>query len=249
MGDAKRIRVEPISGEDAARLTRAFHYSGKVVQNSQLHFGAFLDGRCGGALSFGPSTHKRAMLPLVRGTPWNGFLELNRMAFADWLPRNSESRCIRVALRLLAKAAPSVKWVVSFADATQCGDGTIYRAAGFLLTQIKPNDSLMRWRGQVVHEIALKTGRLKREFFASTGGKSSTVGLERLEGFMLRYICFLDLSWRERLAVPVIPYSAIAEAGASMYRGEKRGSAARQLATDQVEEGGATPTPALHSSE
>ena len=64
-------------------------------------------------------------------TPWNGFLELNRLAFADWLPRNSESRAIGYALRWLRATYPWLQWIVSFADATQCGDGAIYRASGF----------------------------------------------------------------------------------------------------------------------
>lgn len=35
-----------------------------------------------------------------------------------------------------------IEWVVSFADATQCGDGTIYRASGFLLTGIRENKTV-----------------------------------------------------------------------------------------------------------
>ena len=38
-----------ISGKDAAALVRRVHYSGKVVPNSQLHLGVFLDGRLEGA--------------------------------------------------------------------------------------------------------------------------------------------------------------------------------------------------------
>ncbi len=97
MSKAKEIIVKPISSKDAARIVKSCHYSGKVVQNSQLHFGVFLDGKCGGAMQFGPSLDKRKIQGLVRDTSWNGFIELNRMAFADWLPRNSESRAISVA--------------------------------------------------------------------------------------------------------------------------------------------------------
>ena len=49
MATAKDIYVAPISSADAAALVRRVHYSGKVVQNSQLHFGVFLDGRLEGA--------------------------------------------------------------------------------------------------------------------------------------------------------------------------------------------------------
>lgn len=64
-------------------------------------------------------------------------LELNRMAFDDYLPRNAESYCIGKTLRLIKKRAPHIKWVISFADGCQCGDGTIYRASNFILTGIR----------------------------------------------------------------------------------------------------------------
>jgi hypothetical protein len=142
MATAKDIIVKPIQSADAIQFVKSHHYSGKVAQNSQLHLGVFLDDRLHGVMQFGPSLDKRKIQGLVSGTQWHEFLELNRMAFDDVLPRNSESRALSIAWRLLKKHAPQVKWVVSFADATQCGDGTIYRAAGFVLTGIKDNNQI-----------------------------------------------------------------------------------------------------------
>lgn len=88
MATAKDIHIAPIKAKDANALVRRVHYSGKVVNNSQLHFGAFLNGRLEGAMQFGPSLDKRKIMGLVDGTGWNGFIELNRMAFSDALPRN-----------------------------------------------------------------------------------------------------------------------------------------------------------------
>lgn len=159
---AKSIHVAPISRADAARVVRRVHYSGKVVQNSQLHFGVFLDGRLEGAMQFGPSLDKRKIQGLVRDTGWNGFIELNRMAFGEALPRNSESRALSVAFRIMRKAYPHIEWCVSFADGAQCGDGTIYRAAGFVLTGIRKNTSL--WRGpdgHVIDDVTVKSSAHK----------------------------------------------------------------------------------------
>ena len=39
-----------------------------------------------------------------------------------------------MSIKLLRKYAPQIKWIVSFADACSCGDGTIYRASNFVLT-------------------------------------------------------------------------------------------------------------------
>jgi hypothetical protein len=139
---AKDILLRPITRQEADALIKRVHYSGKVVNNSQLHIGVFYQGKLEGAMQLGPSLDKRKIVGLVEGTGWNEFIELNRMAFSDALPRNSESRALSIAMKMIRKHAPHIKWVVSFADATQCGDGTIYRAAGFVLTSIKENNQI-----------------------------------------------------------------------------------------------------------
>lgn len=247
---AKDIRVAPISRQDADRLVRRVHYSGKVVPNSQLHLGVFLGDRLEGAMQFGPSMDKRKTVSLVRGTPWNGFLELNRMAFSDRLPRNSESRAMAVAFRLIRRAYPHIEWAISFSDATQCGDGTIYRAAGFVLTGIKENKQILEWNGQ---RIAKKT--LDNENFPRPGGKFysrhllETGQAKPLDGFQLRYVYFLHPGALARLTVPVIPFDRIDELGAGMYRGERVSRSARakgQAAGHPSALGGSTPTRTLH---
>lgn len=145
MASAKEILVAPISSKDANALIQRVHYSGKVAPNSQLHLGVFLHGRLEGALQFGPSLDKRKTQALVSDTSWNGFLELNRMAFSEALPRNSESRAIAIALKMIKKKYPHIEWILSFSDATQCGDGTIYRASGFKLCGIRENKTIWKF--------------------------------------------------------------------------------------------------------
>ncbi len=144
MGAAKNIEVKLIKSNVAIEFVKRNHYSGKVVANSQVHFGCFLNGTLHGVMSYGPPFMKEKLIGLVAGTNWNDFLELNRMAFDAFLPRNSESRCIAISIRMIRKQAPHIRWIVSFADATQCGDGTIYRASGFVLTGWTHNKSIIR---------------------------------------------------------------------------------------------------------
>lgn len=235
MGRALDIQLRVIQSRIANDFIKKHHYSGKVVNNSKLHFGVFYNGRLHGAMSLGPPLDKRKMLGLVDGTPWNGVLELNRMAFDDVLPRNSESRAIAIACKLIRKNAPEVKWIISFADGCSCGDGTIYRASGFILTGIKKNANLAKLPdGTTIHKIALAVSpTAPREelggvsFFDATGGSYSfkkyceAANATILDGYQLRYVKFIDPSWRERLTVPEIPYSKIDEIGARMYKGEK----------------------------
>lgn len=251
MTTAKDIIVKPIKSADAIPFVKAHHYSGKVTQNSQLHLGVFLNDRLHGVMQFGPSLDKRKIQGLVSGTQWHEFLELNRMAFDDVLPRNSESRALSVAWRLLRKHAPQVKWVVSFADGTQCGDGTIYRAAGFVLTGIKENKSILEMPdGSIVADKTLNNSNYKLK--GESAGFWKRKGATSLSGFQLRYIYFIDPAYRVRLTVPELPYSEIKARGASMYKGQRptggEGETDNAAQTNEQTEGARPISPLLNTS-
>lgn len=236
MGGAKELVVKVIPAKVAVPFVKKHHYSGGVVHNSNLHFGVFYNNVLHGVMSFGPSLDKKKLQGLVEGTGWNEFIELNRMAFDDVLPRNSESRAIAVAIRLIKKNAPQIKWIVSFADACRCGDGTIYRASGFVLTGYSSGsmwvlpDSLVKLNGgPIAHRMKIqdKTTPISKYILREAQGKNLTIeacvkrfGGSILEGKMFRYIYFVDPKCRERLTVPIIPFSKIDELGAGMYKGE-----------------------------
>lgn len=218
MQTAKSIRIAPISSADANALVKKVHYSGKIVPNSQLHLGVFLDDRLEGVMQFGPSMDKRKTQNLVLETGWNNFLELNRMAFSDRLPRNSESRAIAIAMRIIKKNYPHIEWIISFADGTQCGDGTIYRASGFVLTGIKKNSSVLRLPdGSIVARMTLDHDVERK---GKNSGYWKKNGAKPLVGYQLRYVYFLNPKAKNRLTCPIIPFSKIEEVGASMYLGQ-----------------------------
>ena len=228
-------------------------------------------------MQFGPSLDKRRMVGLVGGTLWHEFIELNRMVLANWLPRNGESRAIGFAMRWLRKTYPQLKWVVSFADGTQCGDGAIYRASGFVLTGLKENNQIWeapsgetfcdkrarkvfsrtsltdhrsKRQQQQAKSIISRTTTTKGSHILETGASSmkqyKDAGWRPKAGFQLRYIYFLDPAARERLTVPIIPFSEIEKRGAGMYRGKPRvGSAGSGTSANQAGGGGAIPTSTL----
>ncbi len=269
MDSAKDIVLKPITAQEANELVRRVHYSGKVVQNSQLHIGVYYNGKLEGAMQFGPSLDKRKIQGLVKDTGWHEFIELNRMAFTDVLPRNSESRALSIGMKLLRKYAPQIKWVVTFADGTQCGDGTIYRAAGFVLTGITENKSILelpdgfrfaltsvcaqgkkggaKVKQEVKNRIVSHTTITKGSHILETGSTSIKpyldAGAKFKDGFQLRYIYFIDPTYREKLTVPELPYSEIQRRGAGMYKGQPRGRGEIDNAPQSNEEtGGASPT-------
>ena len=212
MGRAKEIVVKVINSKIANAFVKKHHYSGKVVSMSSLHFGCFLDNQLHGVMSYGSPMDKRNVLPLVDSGEtdinkrWNEMLELNRMAFDDYLPKYSESRCIAISIRMIKKNAPQIKWILSYSDATQCGDGTIYRASGFKLTQINKNGTIYQLANG---EIVAKRGDSKYDFN----------GAKALEGFQNRYILLIDKSCK--IVPDILDFKKIDELGAGMYKGEK----------------------------
>jgi len=139
-------------------------------------------------------------------------------------------------MKLLKKQAPHIEWVVSYADGAQCGDGSIYRATGFYLVDIKKNTSMWKMpNGDVVCSIVFNPGfspNSKNDQSKKYGkvGEFSTwpatrflnkIGASPVPGFQLKYVYFLNESAKKRLTVPILHFSKIDEMGAGMYRGEK----------------------------
>jgi hypothetical protein len=153
---------------------------------------------------------------------------------------------------------------IGFADATQCGDGTIYRAAGFVLTATKKNDQIWTLPDGTVmtRMVATDTRRpargvllsrvsvIKGVHIGESGGASMRqfidAGAKPLPGYQLRYIYFLNPAARPRLTVPVIPFDRIKAIGAAMYKG-KRPKDSSEPAASHAAEGGAAPTRTLQT--
>ena len=72
-------------------------------------------------------------------------------------------------------------------------------------------------------------------------------GWEPIPGFQLRYIYFLNKEAKQRLTVPIIPFSKIDEMGAGMYKGEKITRTKDQALEFPSSLGGETPTCALQT--
>jgi len=230
----KQLLIKPILVSIANKFVKLHHYSKKVVPNSNIHFGVFAENKLSGVMQFGSPINKKGTINLVKNTKWYGMLELNRMVFLNNLPKNSESRAIAVCMKLIKKHYPQIEWIVSFADGTQCGDGTIYRASGFVLTAIRENTAIRinPKTGESVHIIQAHHKMITKEFKK----------WQPTKGFQLRYIYFLNQEAKNRLTVPIIPFSKIKEMGASMYKGLRVPNS--RVSDDQSKIDGANP---IHS--
>lgn len=256
MFTAKDIEIKLISSASAKKVVEMFHYSGKTTQNSQIHFGVFLNGSLQGALQYGPSIDKRRMATNL-GIGFNDFLELNRMALSDACPKNSESRALGITLRMLKKQYPHLKVVVSFSDACQCGDGIIYRASGFKLHSFKKNNSLLT---NDAGEVDFNHGTKKRPTVVAKKAMDNKIGSDGkylssemkkdgwrpMDGYQMKYLYFFDKALEKKF--DFVDFKDIPD-NVRMYKGQKQRAGSKEIVASsyQPEESGENPTPALQT--
>lgn len=187
----------------ACRMIIENHYSRRIVMNSYVHLGVFIDGHLRGVLQLGYAMNPAGMGKVVAGTSSTDYLELNRMWLSDLAPRNSESRAIAFAVRYIRAVMPQVRFIQSFAD-ERCGlNGVVYQAANFKflgshLTAFYELD------GETYHEMLL-TAHVK----GGNRGAYLRANIHRAERRKLRqfrYILFLKKGLEKHLRITIKPY-------------------------------------------
>ena len=188
----------------ACQIIRENHYSRRIVNNSYVHLGVFLDGALKGVLQFGYALNPAAMSKVVAGTTSIDYLELNRMWLSDEAPHNSESRGIAYAVRYIRQAMPQVRWIQSFAD-ERCGRwGVVYQAANFLYVG-SHFTSFYMLDGETYHEMLLTTHGAK----GGQRGAHLRANIHRATSHrfrQFRYVFFLHRGARRHLRLKVQPY-------------------------------------------
>lgn len=122
------LRLDPVSVATARAACERWHYSRKLPSGKTLSFGVWERGRFVGVVSFGRGASNRLGVPYGLGT--YEACELVRVALRDH--SCPVSRIVAIALRLLKKACPGLRLVVSFADPERGHRGTIYRAGNWV---------------------------------------------------------------------------------------------------------------------
>ena len=123
--------VKEIDRNLANMVVKKNHYSRKFYSASYIHLGVFIEGELVGVLQFGYAMNPASQASVVAGTAMDEYLELNRMWLDDIAPRNSESRALSCALKMIRASYPKIKWVQSFADERCVLGGIVYQACNF----------------------------------------------------------------------------------------------------------------------
>lgn len=120
---AKKIRMKQVNKEWIDEWISERHYLGTTPPGARLRLAFFHEGICVGGMLWGRLT--------ARAYESFQTLELTRMFLDDACPRNSESRCIGMATKLIKKLFPEMHTLYSYSDPAYGHTGTIYRAAGW----------------------------------------------------------------------------------------------------------------------
>lgn len=193
--------VAQLPCKDSRAIIIRFHYSHRVVNNSYLHLGVYLEGALEGVLQFGYALQSARVGSIVEGTVQGEYMELNRMWVSDEAPRNSESRAISYAIKYIRRACPTVAWIQSFADERCKGLGVVYQAANFTYLGCHVT-SFYELDGDYYHEMMVRRKNTKRALYLQANLDRTTRHSYR----QFRYIFFLKKSWTRRLKLKVQPY-------------------------------------------
>ena len=197
------LRVETIPVWLARAIVATKHYSHRFVNNSTLHLGVFSGRDIVGVMQFGYALHPNSGRRVVEGTENNQYLELNRMWIHDKMKRNTESRTLRYAIKLIKIIRRQVQWVQSFADERCGGLGVTYQAANFQYLGHHVS-RFYELDGDWYHQISSnrKKNRSARDIHLQENLHRATI--HHLRQF--RYIFWLKKGARKRLLFPICPY-------------------------------------------
>ena len=196
------IHVQPIPFVAAKKILVKHHYLHSLPGGTQLAFGAFVEDKLLGALTFGAGPHNA--FTLVDGACPDNCLTLTRLWLSEKLPPNSESRVISVCLRYLKKYT-TLKFIITYADPAQGHAGIIYQATGWLytgLSEATPKFDIGDGLARHSRSLAQAFGSHSLKYLSGRGLKIKV--LPQIPKH--RYIYFLDRDYRNKLKAPALPY-------------------------------------------
>lgn len=124
----KDMRIIQVTVGYARPFIASYHYSHTMPDSTKEVFAGYFNDSLAGLIVFGMGCNKNQFTCLLPGLKNGQYRELTRLWSPDVMPRNTESKLISGALRLLPD---SVRLIVSFADSSHQHKGYVYQATNF----------------------------------------------------------------------------------------------------------------------
>jgi hypothetical protein len=210
---------------DAARFAvEHWHYSGMMPRGKNARLGVWEDGKYIGALVFGMGVGTAG-----RACGLGPFEATELMRIALKAHKAPVSRIVAIGARLLKRAMPGLRLLVSYADPARGHHGGIYQAAGWIYVGVtEPTYYVVDRAGRRWHERCCSPSGFKRHFGKLTRAMRPQDGAGKvtLPG-KHRYFLPLDAEVRdraERLRKPYPRRSASIESDATADQAREDGA-------------------------
>lgn len=214
------LKIDWATHEAAKYAVENWHYSQCLPAGKLVKVGAWENGKFIGVVIFGRGANNNMAKPY--GLTQLECCELVRIALTKHI--TPVSKIAAIAMRFLKANSPGLRLIISYADPLQGHHGGIYQAGNWLYCGKSSPQAAVMHNGKVMHK------RTAREKFGSIEGmKKSPVTSKH------KYLMPLDAEMRKRILPLARPYPK---------RADSMGGHASGF---QPEEGGSTPTSALHS--
>lgn len=225
------LRLDWCSYAAAKYAVEKWHYSGSMPTPPVVKIGVWEDSRFIGVVLFSRGANNNLGKPY--GLGYTEVCELTRVALSTH--GTPVSRVVAIALKMLKRAAPGVRMVVSFADPNHEHIGTIYQAGGWIYSgKSNSTPKYITSAGQVLHQRQVSKVGIKPQYgqLRRVPRQDECQVIPQLDKH--RYLMPLDSAMRAQIEPLRKPYP---KRCATSIDSDATGS--------QPVEGGATPTVAL----
>lgn len=171
---SKAARLDWIDRASAKYACENFHYSRSLPAGKLMTVGVWEFNNFIGCVIFGRGANNNI------GKKYNlqqtEICELVRVALSDH--KTPVSRIVSIAIKMISKAAPGLKLIISYADPMQGHHGGIYQAMNWICTGQTRGDKAVILNGKLTHKrsISSKYGTLSFDKIREITGKSCEYG-------------------------------------------------------------------------
>ncbi len=198
----QKFFVEETPIKQVAQFMCRWHYNNVMPRLNKVAFGAYADnspfGEMVGGMSFGWGSRPRHTIQkLFPSLDTKDYFEIGKMALDDAMPKNSETRFLKISLALLKKKFPDLKLVYTWADGMWGKPGYVYQAANFLYGGFIWTDTYLTADGKRLHPLQLQSERRSRGLEITKRTERPSLELQQEMGWkhyfgkQFRYIYFL----------------------------------------------------------
>ena len=227
------LKIDWATHEAAKYACENWHYSKCLPVGKLVKIGAWENGKFIGVVLFGRGANNNMLKPY--NLQQDQGCELVRIALTKHV--TPVSKIMSIALKMLSKAQPRLRLVVSYADQDQNHAGGIYKAANWIYTgSVYENGLMFIIHGKKTHTKSVHSKGVRANIDHVRKFLDPNAEVFRAKG-KHRYLMPLDPEMKNRILPLAKPYP------------KRATSIDSDAANIQLAEGGATPTVALNTKE